>query len=278
MLVSDGKYTPDQIASIVGTTTEYVWKESSRYKKARMGTGLVVSQTSELSKRRNETSIILQQSDQTSNDGAQAFSVSKSQTKMIPVDRISLNGRPDHLLNLPKMESSDLKTLYKEFSSGKKPADVIANFGYHPEIVEFEYQRFLRLSCVDFDALLKHIIVDCERFGEPQRELKVLIDKYYREGNLRNEDIYELLLLKSEHEWESRLLIAMGIPLEPFPHDIVPLKCIQCKQPIPGVLINPKSEVGGNILYQCTNLTCYRCRNPQVFEQLNKTHKDEISR
>ena len=27
-VVSDGKYSPDQIASIVGTTAEYVWKET----------------------------------------------------------------------------------------------------------------------------------------------------------------------------------------------------------------------------------------------------------
>jgi hypothetical protein len=28
------------------------------------------------------------------------------------------------------METSDLKTLYKEFSAGKKPAEVIANLGF----------------------------------------------------------------------------------------------------------------------------------------------------
>jgi hypothetical protein len=101
---------------------------------------------------------------------------------------------------------------------------------------------------------------------EPQGELKALINKYHVEGNLRNEDIYELLFLKSEHEWESRLYITMGIPLEPFPHGIVALKCIQCKQPLPGALISPKFETGGTILYQLSNLRCYRCRNPQVFE------------
>ena len=74
-----------------------------------------------------------------------------------------LNGKLDRFVNLPKMESSDLKTLYNEFSAGKKPVDVIANFGYHPEIVESEYGRFLRLSGSDIDALLKHIIADCGR-------------------------------------------------------------------------------------------------------------------
>jgi len=78
-----------------------------------------VSQTTELVKRRDETSIFLQQTDQTAQYAAQAFSVSKSQAQMIPVDKISINGKPDQFLNLPKMESSDLKTLYKEFSVRK---------------------------------------------------------------------------------------------------------------------------------------------------------------
>jgi hypothetical protein len=266
-LVSDGKYSPDEIASLVGTTIEYVWKETSMYKKARMGAGLVVNQTTELSKRRAETSMFLQQSDQISRGGTQNSLAPKNQTQMIPTDSFYISGKSDQFLNLPKLESSDLKKLYKEFSAGKKPVDVIANFGYHPEIVESEYNRFSRLSGIDIDSLLKHIIANCNKIMEPQGELKVLIDKYHREGNLKNDDIYQLLLLKSEHEWESKLFIAMGIPIEPFPHDIVPLKCIQCKRPIPGALINSKSEVGPIILHQYTNLQCFHCRNPQIFEQ-----------
>ena len=40
---------------------------------------------------------------------------------MIPVDSVYLNGKPDRFLNLPKMESVDLKRLYTELNAGKTP-------------------------------------------------------------------------------------------------------------------------------------------------------------
>ena len=74
---------------------------------------------------------------------------------MIPVDSVYLNGKPDRFLNLPKMESVDLKRLYTELKAGKTPTDIIANHGFHPNIVEFEYQRFLRLSGMNIGEPLR---------------------------------------------------------------------------------------------------------------------------
>ena len=36
------------------------------------------------------------------------------------------------------------KTLYAEFKRTRKPVDIIASYGYHLDIVEFEYARFLK--------------------------------------------------------------------------------------------------------------------------------------
>jgi hypothetical protein len=268
-LVSDGKYTPDQIASMVGTTIEYVWKETSRYRKNTTVTGLVVSRgTSELAKRKDETSIFLQGSDQIGGQGTRDISVSNSQARMIRVDGFHLNSKPDQFLNIPKMESVDLKTLYAEFNAGKKPVDVIAYYGYHPDIVEFEYHRFLRLSGIDVDALLKDIITDCYSYLEPQAELKLFIEKYHKEGHLQNEDIYELLRLKSEHEWVSRLNLSMIDPTETLPRGIVKLRCSFCNGPIPGALLESTSEIGRIILDQYTNLRCLECIDPETLDKL----------
>jgi hypothetical protein len=89
-LISDGKYSANQIASIVGTTVEYVWKETSRYKKASTGTGLVVSKSTQLSKRSAQTSVILRQSELLAHGATQDFSTSKSQAQIIPADSIYL--------------------------------------------------------------------------------------------------------------------------------------------------------------------------------------------
>jgi len=249
---------------MVDTTIEYVWKETSRFKKARTGTGIVMSKTTELSKKRAETSIFVRQTDQISHGGIQDSPESKSRDPMIPVESIYINGKSDRLLNLPKMESSDLKALYKEFNAGKKPADVIADYGFNPDLVEFEYHRFLRLSGIDIDGLLKQIISDCSRIMEPQGRLKLLIDKYHEEHKLQNKDICKLLSLKNEHEWQSRLHVSMHIPIVPFPDSIVPLKCIQCRQPLLGALINPNFDIGVIILNQFSNFLCNRCRDSRI--------------
>ena len=39
---------------------------------------------------------------------------------MIPVDSADLNGKPDRFLNLPKMESVDLKRLYTQAKNQEK--------------------------------------------------------------------------------------------------------------------------------------------------------------
>jgi hypothetical protein len=276
-LASDGKYSPDQIASMVGTTIDYVWKETSRYKKARTGNGLIVSKTTELSKRKAETSIFLHKSDQLAQSGVHDISASKNQAQMIPVDNVYLNGKPDRFLDIPKMELADLKTLYTEFNARKKPADIIANHGFHPDIVEFEYQRFLRLSGLDVHEILQEIIADCNTIMEPRGELKLIIDKYHREGNFQNNDIYELLSLKSEHEWQSRLAMSMFAPKESFPEGVVSLKCNQCNEPISGVLINHKSEIGKSILDHYANFRRYSCTNPTTLDQFEEMRKAEMN-
>jgi hypothetical protein len=56
--------------------------------------------------------------------------------------------------------------------------------------------------------------------------------------------VYELLSLKSQHEYQSKLGNSKFVPEEPLPDGIVPLKCNQCKIPISGALIYLASEIG----------------------------------
>ena len=73
---------------------------------------------------------------------------------------------------------------------------------------------------MNIGELLEHIIDDCNRIMKPRGELKLLIDRYHTEGNFQNQDIYELLSLKSEHEWQVRLGNSMLVPKEPLPAEL----------------------------------------------------------
>jgi len=126
----------------------------------------------------------------------------------------------------------------------------------------------MRLSGKDFDALLKYIVIDCDKYFAPRGDLRLLIDKDYREGQLQNEDIYDLLMLKREHEWLSSLDLSMIDRTETLPSSVVKLKCSFCNTPIPGALLGATYDIGISIRNQYINLGCLRCTDPISFDKL----------
>jgi len=106
-LLSEGNYTAKNIAKMVGTTEAYVWKEKSKLKTA----GLLIKRDTEVISRTSQLNIY--------------------------------NSNNNSLLNIPQLAPEGLSKLYTEFRLGKRPAQVISEYGFHPELVESEYQRFL---------------------------------------------------------------------------------------------------------------------------------------
>jgi hypothetical protein len=84
--------------------------------------------------------------------------------------------------------------LYTEFNAGKKPPNIIANHGFHPEVVEKEFQRFMRLNERDIDILQSKIISDFIK--RPSKNTKPLLEKYKTTGFLTHYELFELITLK----------------------------------------------------------------------------------
>jgi hypothetical protein len=60
------------------------------------------------------------------------------------------------LLNVPQLDTDGLRKLYGELLNGKKAQEIIAEHGFHPELVESKNQRFQRLVENDIDSLQKN--------------------------------------------------------------------------------------------------------------------------
>jgi hypothetical protein len=178
----EGKLPPIQIASKVGTSVEYVYKETSKLRKVKAGGGLVVSSSIiEQSKRKDEMSLIIPGQEESNMNMAKLNS-------LIPIkvdNSHSYKNNYNHL-DIPPIGSEELKIMYSQFIAGKTPIEIISIYGYHPDIVEGEYNRFLRLRDRDVDRLLTSIVNGCG--NEPRGELKLLVDRYHTEGYLTNED------------------------------------------------------------------------------------------
>ena len=113
----------------------------------------------------------------------------------------SYNYSPHYrFLDVRELDEEGLKTLYTEMKDGKKPADIIARYGFHPEVVEKEYQRFLRLNEHNIIGAFQKQIIPYFRFV-----LNVdLVDKFDREGFLSVNEFKELIELRLNRDEELR--------------------------------------------------------------------------
>ena len=101
-------------------------------------------------------------------------------------------------LNIRDLDEDGLKTLYTEFKDGKKPVDIIARHGYHPEVVEKEYQRFSRLNEHNIlGSFQKKIIDSLSCIGN-----MTLTSKLEREGHLSVNEFIELIELRLNQDIE----------------------------------------------------------------------------
>ena len=94
-----------------------------------------------------------------------------------------------------------------KFRISKKPIDIIADNGFHPEVVAREYERYMPFIQRDIDSLQKRYISSTMKY--PIAKAEPLFKKYQTKGYLTNNEFLELLKLKSEYDkdrgtWRNR--------------------------------------------------------------------------
>jgi len=173
-LLSSGNQSAQEIAMIVGTTPANVWKEKSRLRSKSL---LVSRRTVEQStKKMNDETIIVSADERRSRSDNSYY----------------------RFLNLPQLDTNAIKKLYDEFRINKKPIDIIADNGFHPEVVAREYERYMRFIRLDIDSLQKRYISSIIKY--PIAKAEPLFKKYQTKGYLTNNEFLELLKLKSEYD------------------------------------------------------------------------------
>jgi hypothetical protein len=238
-LVSEG-HSPKDIAARLNTSVENVWKEKSMLKSRG---GLVVSRsTTQQSKKQNEMILFSPGLEQ----------VDLNSTELQKVKSRKRSDPTDYLLDIPPLSSDDLKTLYSEFKAKKKPIDIMAEYGFHPEAVEIEYRRFNDLSERDSDELLRSIMLYVSGKGyekEPAKNstLKKLIDSYNQKGCLTNMEILELLGQYTKEEVDQRLDLMVFDSTSRLPGGFRRLRCSNCDNTHLDVIVHDKLPLGKEV-------------------------------
>jgi hypothetical protein len=235
-LLSEGKFSVKDIARIVHTTEANVYKEKS---KAR---GLFIRRKT----RSDEMVMVAGESDSL---------VALPSQRLKPV-----SNNHYHYLNVPDLDADGVKKLYSEFKASKKPADIISDNGFHPEVVEKEYQRFLKMNERDIDVFQNKIISDIIKW--PSRKTKPLLDKYKTRGFLTEQELSDLYSLKLKEDSEKQIRM-WGFDKHAYlPSGWSRIRCNNCNEPEPEVILNPSSGIGKCIFEQYKGYICDACRNP----------------
>ena len=173
-LIESGKYySARQIAEAVGTSPGNVWKEKNKLKEDCLRSQ---SQSKTAEANHSTDELIFSPEDARRRAKSDAYGYSHHY----------------RFLNIPELDEEGLKILYTEFTDGKKPADIISRHGFHPEVVEKEYQRFLRLNQHDIIGSFQNQIVESLSCMENTS----LTEKLTKDGHLSVNEFIELIELK----------------------------------------------------------------------------------
>jgi hypothetical protein len=232
-LLAEGKYSVREIAKIVHTTEANVYKERS---KAR---GLFI---------RRKTS-----SDE------MVLVAAEPDTSSLPSRRSKPEANHYQYLNIPDLDGEGIKKLYTEFKDGKKPPDIIANHGFHPEVVEKEYQRFMKMNERDIDVFQNRIISTVIK--RPSKNTKPLVEKYKTNGFLTDNELSELFRLKLKDDYELEIDMWRLDEDAYLPRGWSRIRCKNCNKNEVGVILNPTFGIGKYIFEQYDNYICDICKN-----------------
>jgi len=226
-LLSEGNHSTKNIARIVGTTEAYVWKEKSKLKTR----GFLISRDTEVISKTSQLNIY-------SNNT---------------------------LLSVPQLDTEGLKKLYSEFGIGKKPAEIIAQNGFHPEVVENEYQRFSRLTGDDVDALQRKFFLDFNQglatANNNNNTTNRLVEKYNKEGKLTIDEFITLIKLMLNEKYRAgKDSVINNIINGILPDGWKVETCMNCSKPITGSIVDPKKKLRMTISDSFTPLMHSSCR------------------
>jgi hypothetical protein len=138
---------------------------------------------------------------------------------------------------LKRPTKKEYSILFTEFLARKKPEDIIARHGIDPEIVEKEYQRFLKLRGMDISDLQSSLVKMSNTYSA---HVKPLLNKLETGTILSNEEIMVLVNSISD---ERVLKLISDVTVTP-PGLIVRPSCSKCDNYIPGILTDiPNSRI-----------------------------------
>lgn len=192
LILGNNNYSADEIAKMVHSTKENVWKEKSRM----VSEGVIIRTRKTLkisAERKDETTLVVSSTANSEVEGNGKLKKGAIQFKSLSPRINSRSNNEDYTryFNILPLDSEAIKKLYTEFKNKKKPVDIIVEYGFPPSVVEVEYRRFLKIHDIDIDRLQDYI--GNEVLKHPIDGTNLLGKKYKQNGYLTTDEIIEWL-------------------------------------------------------------------------------------
>jgi hypothetical protein len=250
---------PEEIASQVGTSIEYVYKENSRYNKRN---DLVETQKHE------------------------SISGTRDELARRPPGFIEVGYNPNFLLtarpeqeiqnyyNFKPISEDDLKDMYDRFLKNQDAAEVISATGFHPDLVQKEYLRFQDMKARN-PIELQNLITS--KFRDLGPGLEPLVNKVNRGILLTNYELMTFIYLSCQSQVNDAIISMASNSRDLLPEGLERPKCNFCDRSEPGMIIDPKSQLGK--LYKAM-IAVYRCTSckEKLDEELKVANSKERPR
>jgi hypothetical protein len=232
---------PEKIALEVGTSIEYVYKENSRYNRR---TELVETQRHEsIYGTRNE--LVRRTPDL---------------IEVAPDPNFPLASRPEQVMqnyyNFKPITETDSKDMYDRFLKNQDAAQVIGATGFHPELVQKEYLRYQDMKSRDPIELQKLIVSKVKDIGP---ELEPIMNKLKKEILLTNDELLTFIHYYSHSQIYNAIIRMVSDAQVLLPEGLKKVKCNFCGRPVPGMIIDPESQIGKRFNEIIAGFRCASC-------------------
>lgn len=232
---------PEKIALEVGTSIEYVYKENSRYN------------------RRNEL-VETQRLESISGTRSELVRRTPDIMEVAPDPNFLLDSRPEQVIqnyyNFKPITETDSKDMYDRFLKNQDAAEVISATGFIPELVQKEYLRYLDMKSRNPIELQKIIV---SKVKDTAPVLEPLMNKLKRGNLLTNDELLTFIYYYSHSQRDNAIIRMVSDAQVLLPEGLRRVKCNFCGRQVPGMIIDPESQIGKRFNEIIAGFRCTSC-------------------
>lgn len=146
--------------------------------------------------------------------------------------------------------------MYDRFLKNQVAAEVISVTGFHPDLVQKEYLRYQYMKSRNPVELQKLIVSKIKDTGP---DLEPLMNKLKRDILLTNDELLTFIHYYSRSQIDNAIIRMVSDSQVLLPEGLERVKCNFCGRQVPGMIIDPETQLGIRFNEIMAGFRCTSC-------------------